>query len=92
MTGKALDWKKICKLHFGAYTQVHEDRNVTNTLEERTQGAICIGPTGNIQGNYNLFLPLSGNKTTHGQFIDFPIPTIVMKQVAEMDLAKKMKE
>ena len=32
MTGKALDWKKICKLQFGAYAQVHEDRNLTNTL------------------------------------------------------------
>ena len=33
MTSKDLDWNKICKLHFGAYAQVHEDRNVTNTLE-----------------------------------------------------------
>ena len=40
MKGKAIDWKKSCKLHFGAYVQVREDRNVTNTLEERTQGAI----------------------------------------------------
>ena len=37
MTGKSLDWKNIYKLHFGAYAHVHEDRNVTNTLEERTQ-------------------------------------------------------
>ena len=55
MTGKALYWKKICKLHFGAYTQVHEDRNVTNTLEDRTQVAICLEPTGNLQGTYNFF-------------------------------------
>ena len=48
MTGKALDWKKSCKLHFGAYAQVHEDRNVTNTLEERNQGAIHTKPTGHI--------------------------------------------
>ena len=54
-TGKALDWKKICKLHSGAYAQLHKDRNVTNTLEERTQKAICLGPTGNLQGTYNLF-------------------------------------
>ena len=40
MTGKAPDWNNICKLHFRAYAQVHEDRNVTNTLEEITQGAI----------------------------------------------------
>ena len=55
MTGKALDWKKMCKLHFGAYAKVHDYRNVTNTLEERTQGAICLGPTGNLQGTYNFF-------------------------------------
>ena len=36
LTGKTLGWKKSFKLHFGAYTQVHEDINVTNTLEERT--------------------------------------------------------
>ena len=47
MTGKSLDWKKSCKLHFGAYMQVHKERNVTNTLEERTQRAICLGLTGN---------------------------------------------
>ena len=41
MTGKALDWKKICNLHFRAYTQINKYRNVTNMLEERTQGAIC---------------------------------------------------
>ena len=40
MKGNTLDWKKSCKLHLGAYAQVHEDRNVTNTLEEREKGAI----------------------------------------------------
>ena len=79
MTVKALDWKKSCKLHFGAYAQVHEDRNVTNTLEERTQGVICLGTTGNLQGNYNLFLLRSGKKTTRGKFREVPTPTIVMK-------------
>ena len=50
MTDKALDWSKICKLHFEAYTQAHKDRNVTNTQEEITQGSICLGPTGNLHG------------------------------------------
>ena len=62
MTGKALDWKNSCKLNFGAYAQVHEDRNVTNTLEERTQEAICLGPTGNLQGTHNFFSIRSGEK------------------------------
>ena len=63
MIEKTLDWKKICKLHFGAYAQVHKDRNVTNTLEERTQGAIYLGPTGNPQGTYNFFSLQSEKKS-----------------------------
>ena len=66
MTGKALDWKKSCELHFGEYTQVHEDRNVTNTLEERTPGEICLGPTSKLQGRYNFFSLRSGRKITRG--------------------------
>ena len=62
MTDKSLDCKKSCKLHFGAYAQVHEDRNVTNMLEERTQGAICLGPTCNQQGTYNVFRYALGKK------------------------------
>ena len=84
-----LDWKKSCELHFGAYTQVHEDRNVTNMLEERTQGAIFLGPTVNLQGNYIFFLLRSGKKITHVKFTEVTTPTIVMKRVAEMALAEK---
>ena len=62
MTVKALDWNKSYKLHFGAYAQVHEDRNVTNTLEERTRGEICLGPTRNLQVAYNFFLLCSEKK------------------------------
>ena len=62
MTGKKLDWKKSCKLHFGAYAQVHKYINVTNTLEERTQEAICLGRTGNLQVTYNFFYLRSGKR------------------------------
>ena len=86
LTGKALYWNKICKLHFGDYVQVQEDRNVTNTLEERTQGEICLGPTGYLQGTYNLFSLSSGKKITRKQFTKVPTPTIFMKRVAAMAL------
>ena len=89
MTGKSLGWNKSCKLHFGAYAQIHEDNNVTNTLEDRTQGAICLGPIGNIQGIYNLFPLRSGRKITYGQFIEVPTPMIIMKRVAAIALFEK---
>ena len=50
MTGKVLYWKKSCKI------QVHEYGNVANTLEEKTQGVISLGPTGNLHITYNFFL------------------------------------
>ena len=92
MKGKSLDWKKICKLHFGASVQVHKERNVTNTLEERTQGVICLGPTGNITRTYNFILIRSGKKITRRQFTEVKTPTIIMKRVEAMALAKKHKE
>ena len=89
MTGKTLDWKKSYKLHFVAYALVHEDRNAPNTLEERTQEAICLGPIGKLQGTYNFFSLRSGKNITRGQLTEVPTPMIVMKRVAAMALAQK---
>ena len=89
MTRKVLDLKMSSNLHFGAYVQVHEDRNVTNTLEEKTQGGICLGPKCNLQGNYNFFSLRSGKKINRRQFTEMPTPTIVMKRVTAMALPKK---
>ena len=92
MTENTLDWKKSCKLQFGAYAQVHEDRNVTNKLGERTQGAIYLVPKGNVQGTYN-FSPYGLDKNiTHGKFTEVPIPTIVIQPVVAMALSKKQNE
>ena len=88
MKVKAIDRNKVFKLHFGAYVQVNEDRNVTNTLEERKQGAICLGTTGNLQGTYISFLLCSGKKITRGKFTGLPKPKIFIKRVAAMTLAK----
>ena len=54
MWGKSLHWKKSCNIQFVAYAQVHEERNTTNALEERTQGDIYLGPASNLQGYYNF--------------------------------------
>ena len=74
MIGKYLDWDKSFMLHFGAYAQVHEYRNVTNLLEEKTQGAICLGPTGNLQGTYNCFFLCSGKKSPEENSQRYPPP------------------
>ena len=50
-----LDARLHCRVPFGAYCEVHDDLEVTNSLQHRTHPAICLGPTGNLQGSYNFF-------------------------------------
>ena len=43
-------------LPFGTYCQVHENNEPRNSMVARTQGAICLGGKGNVQGGYIFFL------------------------------------
>ena len=68
MTGKQLDFKKQCRCPFGAYIHDHGDSNMTNLMVDQTQGAICLGPTGNLQGSYAFLLLHTGRNITQSQF------------------------
>jgi len=50
-----LDYNNICRLPFGAYVQVHDDLDATNTMESRTTGAINLGTSGNLQGSHKFY-------------------------------------
>ena len=47
---QVLNYNTVCRIPFGAYAQVHDDQSITNTMESRMTGAICLGSTGNAQG------------------------------------------
>jgi hypothetical protein len=68
MTGTTLDYKKHCRLPFGAYVETHEENKPTNTLKERTRAAICLGPTANFQGSYKFLCLRTGRRITRKQF------------------------
>ena len=53
-TGTQLNYKTDCQLPFGAYVQVHQKQSPSNGQEAHTVGAICIGPTSNIQDSYKF--------------------------------------
>jgi hypothetical protein len=57
-TGMKFDYLRDATIGFGEYIHVHMDDNVTNTMQERTLGAILLGPAGNLQGSY-LFMSLT---------------------------------
>ena len=64
MSGHKLDYNKHCKLPFGAYMQAHEEPTPSNSQQARTVGAICLGPTENIQGSYKFLNLHTGWKIT----------------------------
>lgn len=76
-----LDAKLHCKIPFGAYCEVHNDRDITNTMESRTEQAICLGPTGNLQGSYKFFSLTTGKKIIRRKFTEMPITGIVIAQI-----------
>ena len=54
LTGESLDYKKHLTLQMGQYCQVHENERPSNGDKARTQGAICLGPCGNLQGGFKF--------------------------------------
>ena len=54
MTGETLHYKNHLSLQLGQYCQVHEDDTPRNSQLPRTQGTICLGPSGNIQGGFQI--------------------------------------
>jgi hypothetical protein len=62
MTGETLDFKKHLSLQLGQYCQVHEEDTLRNSQLPRTQGAIWLGPIGNLQGGFNFMSLTSGKR------------------------------
>jgi hypothetical protein len=81
MTGETLDYKKHLSLQLGQYCQVHEDDAPRNSQLPRPQGAICLGPSGNIQGGFRFLNLTSGQKITRRSWDNIPIPQTVIDRV-----------
>ena len=74
LTGLKFDYNCPCKIAFGDYAQVHEEKFPTNSQQARTLGAICIVPSGNLRGGYKFMNLQTGNKLTHHRWTALPMP------------------
>jgi hypothetical protein len=90
MTGETLDYKKHLCLQIGQYCQVHEEDQPRNSQLPRTKGAICLGPSGNVQGGYKFMSLRSAKKITRRSWDEIPMPDTVIARVNE--LAKNQPE
>jgi hypothetical protein len=84
MTGKPTPDYNDMKIEFGAYAQVFEDNDPTNTQRARTTGAIALTPTGNAQGGYNFMSLTTGRKLSRQQWDELPMPDGVIDKVERM--------
>jgi hypothetical protein len=79
-----IDHKTLCQLPFGAYVQLHNDKEITKNMESRTTGAMILGPTGNVQGTHNFFSLKTGEILVRQNWIELPVPNDVIIRIKEL--------
>ena len=79
--GRRLNFKKDLALALGDYCQIHEEDTPRNSMKARTQGAICLGPTGSDQGGYKFLTLKHGTKVTRRSWTKIPMPDGVIDRV-----------
>jgi hypothetical protein len=77
-----LDAKHHCRAPFGAYCEVHEENDPTNSMKSRGIPAICLGPTGNLQGTYSFLNLATGLVIKRRRFTELPAPDSVIQRVS----------
>jgi hypothetical protein len=86
ISGERLDWKRHRALPFGAYCQVHEQDEMgrSDINNERTLGAISIGPSDNQHSGYRFMSLQTGRKVTRTSWTELPMPRQVVERVHDL--------
>ena len=77
---------------FGAYCKVSGDDDITNTQKDRTTPAVCLGPTGNMQGSYKFYNLITGKPIKRRGFTVLPYPNRMVKLLNEWSSKSKQEE
>ena len=80
MSGEQINYKDY-KLPFGSYCQVHEETEPRNSLAACTQGAISLGPSGNMQHAQKFLSLKTGEVITRYAWDVLPMPNGVIERV-----------
>ncbi len=68
IVGQKIEYHMMYRWPFGFYVEVHNDDQVTNTMEARTTGAIKLGSTGNMKVDHHFLniTTIDTSYVTHG--------------------------
>jgi hypothetical protein len=80
MSGEVVHYK-FCSVPFGQYCQVYKEGTPRNSLLARTQGAIALGPSGNVQGGHEFYTLNSGSGVLRQDWKCLPMPPSVIDRI-----------
>ena len=63
---------------------MHDDLDITNTMQSRTTGAINLGVTGSIQGTHKFFSLNTGEIIVRRKWTELPVPNEVINRLEEL--------
>ena len=86
ITGRTIDFPAHFKLYFGAYAQVHEYTQPRNLGEARTLGAVSLGPSDNMQGEYKFFSLATVEIFHRFSCTELPMPNAVIHRVEQLSM------
>jgi hypothetical protein len=84
VTGLQADFTTHCRVPIGAYCEVHDEPNPTNTETERTTTAIALGPTNNLQGSYYFMSLQTGKQISRRRWTEKPATPAVITRVHDL--------
>jgi hypothetical protein len=77
MTGEVVHYK-FCSIPFGQYCQISEEGTLQNSLAARTQDAIAIGPSGNVQGGHKFYTLHTASIVVQWDWKALPMPQSII--------------
>ena len=91
-TGRKLNYRRDLQATFGEYAQVEIPNIVSNeTRQPRTEGAIALLPTGNLQGSVLFYILGTGAIVSRETFTALPMPKEVIDKMNSMAPNRKEK-
>ena len=72
----------------GAYCEVHNENDLSNTKLPRTSPAIALNPTGNLQGSYHFLSLVTGARICRRRWTELPTTKAIIARVHELTLAE----
>ncbi len=84
VSGLRMDYRKHCRVRWGAYVEASQDPDITNTMNDRTVPCIALGPTGNIQGSVSCYNLQTKQVVTRRTIQPLPMPDRVIRRVVKL--------